>query len=81
MKDGEVTGALYSLKDTMRGKRWGGHIVIKHAPMDEARAGKILREWEKNSVISTVEFQDPEDRKKKKGIKVNEGNRPGWEVT
>lgn len=78
--DGEVTGSLYSLNDPQRGLRWAGHVVIKHMAMDAARAGKILREWKKNGVIDTIEFHDPETRKPRKGIKVNDGNRPGREV-
>jgi hypothetical protein len=53
--------------------------ILEDEGMDwsESQIMKLLRGWEKNNVISLADYDSPGQRKPRKGIFVNNANRPG----
>ena len=52
-------------------------VVIKHTPdKTEKQAREIIKTWLKNGTLSTEDYEDPEQRKKRSGLRVNPQKRP-----
>jgi len=55
------------------------HLVVqKHLPdKTEGQAREIIKTWIKNRVLNYVEYQDPDKRKPRKGLRLDPTKRPG----
>jgi hypothetical protein len=73
--DGRPTGSYYS-PSTASKDRWVGHVVADELGRSEEAAKAILKEWEKNKIIETIEYVDPVQRKPRKGVRCIAANRP-----
>jgi AAA domain len=53
-------------------------VVQKHLPhLTEAQTREIIRTWMKNGVLYSIDYHDEQNRKDRKGLRVNDGKRPG----
>jgi hypothetical protein len=52
-------------------------IVTKHVDRTEAQAREMIKTWVKNEVLKVVNYHDDEERKDRKGLRVNPAKRPG----
>jgi hypothetical protein len=70
-------GRLYS-DHPQATDRWAWRIVQKHLPhLNEDQAREIIRVWVRNNVVTSTSYYDEQERKDKKGFRVNPANRPG----
>ena len=52
-------------------------VVQRHCPdRTEGQARDIVKTWIKNSVLMVEDYDDPIERKSRKGLRVNNGKRP-----
>jgi hypothetical protein len=52
-------------------------VVLKHAPgKTERQARDIIKAWLKSSLLYAENYEDPEQRKKRSGLRVNAAKRP-----
>jgi hypothetical protein len=70
---------LYGFINSAKSNRWAGSVLVEMFGMTEKRATGILSVWLKNGVIEQREYADPEQRKPRLGVFVNEAKRPGVE--
>jgi len=74
---GMPNGRLYS-DHPQATDRGAWQVVQKHLPdLNEAQAREIIRTWVKNGVLYLVDYHDEQDRKDRKGLRVNDRKRPG----
>ncbi len=55
------------------------HILVTELEMDwsDGQIAKLLKGWERNNVIALRDYMSPGQRKERKGLFVNNANRPG----
>jgi hypothetical protein len=58
-------------------ERAAWRVVTKHVDRTEAQAREMIKTWLKNGVLKTVDYHDDEDRKDRKGLRVEPTKRPG----
>jgi len=76
-EDGKPTGQYYAARATSTDKhRWAGKVLISALGCTEQAAKNLLKDWLKNSVLEVFEYDDPIQRKPRKGVKVITKNRP-----
>ena len=57
-------------------------LVLDHAPSKtEAQARDMIKTWVRNGVLERRDYDDPEDRKKRKGLYLNTAKRPGGDCS
>lgn len=74
---GLPSGALYSA--SRRGRentRWAGHVLVTMFGITEGQAAVVIAQWVKNGVLVEATFRDPEQRKDKTGVRVDDEKRP-----
>jgi hypothetical protein len=73
---GMENGQRYSCA-SRAGKRAAWPVVQKHCPnRTEAQCREIIRAWVKNGVLFDDDYDDPLDRKTRKGLRVDATKRP-----
>lgn len=78
--DNRPSGVLFthrtSTKQGTDNERWVGHPVMAAMGVNEERAKLIIGEWIKNQVLIEAEYDDPVQRKIRKGLFVNKDRIP-----
>jgi hypothetical protein len=69
-------GRLYSHQGGTR-ERAAWPVVTKHLGYTEDQARNIIKTWIKNEVLRETTYDDPVDRKERKGLRANPVKRPG----
>ncbi len=75
--NGHPRGGLY--QQQKRGKktdRWVGVVLINRLPVNEAQATLMVSAWMKSGVLVEATYQDPDQRREKTGLRVNDAHRP-----
>ncbi len=53
-------------------------VVLRHCPdRTEPQCREIIKTWVKNGVLYNVDYDDPVERKQRKGLRLNQTKRPG----
>jgi hypothetical protein len=74
--DGKPNGCRYGID--ARGKRAAWTVVQQYCPKkSEAQCREIVRTWDKNELLISKEYHDPEQRRKIFGLYVDDAKRPG----
>ena len=74
---GLPNGQRYSGASAAKGERAAWSIVQRHAPdRTEPQCREIIRTWIKNGVLVEAEYDDPIERKPRKGLSVCHAKRP-----
>jgi hypothetical protein len=74
---GAPSGQYYTLSASGPSKdRWAGVVVMRFVGCDEDKAKRILKEWQRNEVLETFNYDDPISRKERSGTRSVLGNRP-----
>lgn len=78
--DGRPSGVLFThrtnTKEGTNNERWAGHPIMAAMGVNEERAKLIVKEWVTNKVLIEAEYDDPVQRKMRKGLFVNKDNIP-----
>lgn len=75
--NGLPTGQFYTAVASGPSKdRWAGSVIVRLLGCDEKRAKQILKEWSKNLVLETFDYDDPVARKPRQGTRSILNNRP-----
>lgn len=73
---GLPSGSRYS-DASAAGDRGAWMVVTRHAPdKTEKQAREVIKAWMKTGTLYTEEYEDPDQRKKRKGLRVNATKRP-----
>jgi hypothetical protein len=76
--DGKPDGRRYSSAPSAKGERAAWNLVLSWCPnKTEAQCREIVRTWEKNGLLVSREYDDPEQRRKRQGLYVDDSKRPG----
>jgi hypothetical protein len=60
------------------GDRAAWRVAQRHVPsLTEEQARRIITTWRTNKVLRVVEYDDPDDRRKRQGLALNPARRPG----
>lgn len=78
--DAGIEGERYTM--TRKGDRQAADLVLKIMQAEgvdwsDKQVVTLLKGWERNNVISVADYDSPGQRRARKGIFVNEANRPG----
>jgi hypothetical protein len=74
---GMPNGQRYTDAGGGKGDRAAWKVVQKHcADRSEGQCREIIKTWVKNGVLYVVEYDDPVDRKKRKGYRLDASKRP-----
>ena len=75
--NGIPNGQRYTDKGGGKGPRAAWRIVQKHCPdRTEGQCREIIRTWIQNGVLYYEEYDDPIDRKKRSGLRLDTSKRP-----
>jgi AAA domain len=75
--DGMPNGQRYTDAGGGKGDRAAWKVVQKHCPnRSESQCREIIKTWVKNGVLYAVEYDDPVDRKKRSGYRLDTTKRP-----
>jgi AAA domain-containing protein len=69
-------GQLYS-SSRQTGPRWAGNVLMELFDMKEAAAAEVITKWVGTGVLRREKYHDPQLRKERMGLRVNNTNRPG----
>lgn len=76
-ENGSPSGQFYTASATGPSKdRWAGTVVVRMLGCEEKVAKRLLKDWLKNEVLETFEYQDPVARKGRTGVRSVLNNRP-----
>jgi len=76
-EDGKSTKQFYSALATTSDKsRWAGRVLTRHLGCTDEAAKNLIKDWLKNDVLETFDYDDPIQRKPRKGVRVIAKNRP-----
>lgn len=76
-EQGLPTGQFYTAVASGPSKdRWAGTVIVRLLGCEEKRAKHILKEWSKNEVLETFDYDDPVARKRRSGTRSILNNRP-----
>lgn len=76
--EGPSPGSLFTSRaQGANNSRWVGNIIMQQLGVEKGPASMIVGTWFKNGLLNEVEYHDPEQRKTRKGVKVNHNKRPG----
>lgn len=56
-------------------ERWAGRVLERFG-LDEGTAARVLAQWLRNGVLEETDFRDPQQRRARRGLKVNDAKRP-----
>lgn len=56
--------------------RWAGHVLTQKFDLTPAMATIVIKTWLSNGVLIETEYDDPEQRKKRRGLVVDHSKRP-----
>ena len=74
---GLPNGQRYSGASAVKGERAAWLLIQIHAPdRTEPQCREIIRTWIKNGVLTETEYDDPIERKPRKGLSVCNAKRP-----
>jgi len=74
---GMPDGRRYSDNNAAR-ERAAWMVVCRHVPsLNEDQARKVIATWRTNDVLRVVDYDDPTDRKRRRGLALNPARRPG----
>ena len=74
---GMPNGQRYTDKGGGTGQRAAWRVVKKHcADRTEGQCREIIRTWIRNGVLYSEEYDDPIDRKKRTGLRLDTSKRP-----
>lgn len=73
---GPRPGVLYSSSTRGGAARWAGSVLIQELEISEPQAGKMIATWLKNGLLEEHSYTDPEQRKDRVGLVVNNTRRP-----
>jgi hypothetical protein len=74
---GLANGQLYSDASNVGDDRAAWKVVERHCPnKTEAQCREIIKTWVKNGLLYHAEYDDPVQRKKRLGLRVNAAKRP-----
>jgi hypothetical protein len=74
---GLSNGQRYTDKGGGKGERAAWKVVQKHCPnRTESQCREIIKTWIKNDVLYAVEYDDPVERKKRNGLRLDTSKRP-----
>jgi hypothetical protein len=75
--EGLPNGQRYSGAGAAKGERAAWSVIQRHAPeRTEPQCREIIRTWIKNGVLIEEEYDDPIERKSRKGLSVCDAKRP-----
>jgi hypothetical protein len=74
-EQGQHTGQYYTTS-TSSPERWAGTVITRLLGSEDERATRILKEWLKNEVLETFNYNDPAVRKPRVGVRSILNNRP-----
>jgi hypothetical protein len=78
IEKGLPDGQRYSNASATKEDRAAWGVVKKHCPTKtEAQCRKIVTAWVRTGLLVSRDYDDPTDRKKRKGLFVDEAKRPG----
>ena len=82
--EGRMTGERFThrtnSKEGTDGKRWAGHPVMAALGVNEERAKLIIKEWIKNGMLVEDEYEDPVQRKVRRGLIVSKDHMQGLQA-
>ena len=79
--DGGVSNGQRYSDANAAGARAAWPVVQRHCPTKtEAQCREIIRTWVKTELLYHEDYEDPTDRKTRKGLRVDNSKRPGTEV-
>jgi AAA domain-containing protein len=73
---GPGDGVLYTRTKRGGGGRWAGQPVIEHLGVTEEQAKGMIATWIKSGLLFETEYEHPEQRRTRTGIRVNAVKRP-----
>lgn len=74
---GPVPGTLFTA--VRRGptkERWAGNVLLEHFSLPESQAARIIRAWVQSGLLVEAVYQDPQQRRERKGVNVVDAKRP-----
>ena len=74
-EDGRPTGQRFG-PELRSGDRWVGKVIVNMLGASEDKAKGMLKAWLENGVLIAEDYDDPVQRKKRKGIRVEQSKRP-----
>jgi hypothetical protein len=77
-KGGNPNGGFYTASNTSANKeRWAGAVLVAVTGMLEANAKTLVKQWLERGTLEVFEYDDPVQRKTRKGVRSVPENRPG----
>src|SRR4029077_4383237 len=73
--DGHPTGQLYG-PEGRSGERFAGKVIEHMLGASEEKAKGMVRAWLESGVLVAEEYDDPVQRKRRRGVRVVAGKRP-----
>jgi hypothetical protein len=76
---GPGSGVRYTSIRGGRGpqNRWAGRVLMRNYGLNETQANKMLVTWLNTGLLEESSYMDPEQRKMRQGLIVNDDRRPG----
>lgn len=74
---GPAPGCLYA--PSRRGRtltRWCGDVLVRHLGTSEAQAAMMVETWIKAGLLVVVAYRDPQQRRERTGVEVDNARRP-----
>ena len=77
---GPSEGILYSAAPAAK-ERAAWSVVVKHCPaLTEGQAREVINKWVRTGLLIKEDYEDAAARKTRKGLRVDNGKRPGTSV-
>lgn len=76
IEQGPKQGVLYGATKRGSSVRWAGHILMAVLNISEQAAARLLTDWMKSGLVFEVEYKDPDQRRFRTGVSVNNQKRP-----
>ena len=73
--DGRPTGQLFG-PTTQSKDRWAGKVLMTLLDISEDKAKEMLKAWFKSGVLYVEDYEDPQQRKVRQGVKFDPSKRP-----
>ena len=78
IEQGPGGGSRYTANTRGRSTdRWVGQVLVEELDRTEEQAKTIVKEWLRNGLLVEEDYTDPEQRKVRKGLRVDFSKRPG----
>lgn len=73
---GTYTGQFYSPRSN-GGDRWVGKVLMRMLDVSEESAKAVVKSWLESGLLEVEDYDDPVQRKSRKGVRVDSAKRPG----